>query len=157
MTRDWKLTAKMTDYGKGTDDESKMNALVELLGRRFRADVFSHDGKGTITSDVFEAKIQSDLPEWWADFFPKQHEFEVTAEEEGGDYEIRWLLKDGTCVSCTDGGEELVGDAEGGEEEAPDGDEDFSMNINGSWREIKFFAKEGTSPNEKGKYEDFYR
>ena len=76
MTRDWKLTVTMNDYDSGDEDKVRVIGVLEdTLQRRFGVP-FSHDGKGCLTSETFERKIQNDLTEYWEGFFPKKYEME---------------------------------------------------------------------------------
>ncbi len=154
MTQGWKLKVTMKDYGSCKDDQGIMDTLEAKLSIKFSAQFFwyngekpaefTHDGKGVITSTVFDAKIQNDIPEWWEDIFPGNRDFEVVVKEENGSDEICWQLEHGKCSSCTQNGEELV----------EQGDED-SMEFNiGGWVG-QLYVKADEKPDENGKYHDF--
>lgn len=129
MTQDWKLTVTIKDYDS-YNDEGLMNALEAKLSMKFASQffwhngerpMFNHDGKGVITSTVFDAKIQNDIPEWWEEgFFPKLRKFEVVATEENGDDEICWIMDKGQCISCIQNGEELLDESDEAEADAED-------------------------------------
>lgn len=150
MTQDWKLMLKMKDYGSGIRDQGIMDVLEAKLSMMFSAQFFwyrgekaaefTHDGKGTITSTVFDAKIQNDLPNWWENMFPMNRDFEVVVNEENGSDEIRWQFVNGKCISCTRNDEELV----------EQGEEDLS--VRGGCGNVQFYAKAGVVPNAAGKY-----
>ena len=163
MTQDWKLTVTMKDFGSGSGDAEIMDALAARLAGKFSAQFFwyngekpaefTHDGKGVITSTVFDAKIQNDLPDWWGDSFPADRDFEVVVNEENGEDEIRWQFTHGRCTSCVRDGEELV--EQGGAEETK-GDADKATPVD-VWRtcSVQFYARQGAKPDANGKYSDY--
>ena len=152
MTQDWKLTVTMKDYGNGSGDQGIMDALAARLAGKFSAQFFwyngekpaefTHDGKGVITSTVFDAKIQNDLPDWWGNSFPADRDFEVVVNEENGEDEIRWQFTHGRCTSCVRDGEELV--EQGGAED---------LSVSGGCGTVQFYARVGAVPNSDGKYD----
>ena len=82
MLNDWQIQVRMLDYGKNTAEEDKvLEELTNELDGRFgyAGASFTYNGCGGIISDIFEAKIQSNLDEYWEDFFGTQHSYLVTA------------------------------------------------------------------------------
>lgn len=114
---------------------------AQMRGRSAPAE-FTHDGKGVITSTVFDAKIKNDIPDWWDDTFPAKRDFDVVVNEENGSDEIRWQFEHGKCTSCPLNGEELV--EQGGEED---------LSVSGGCGTVQFYAKSGAVPDADGKYD----
>ena len=144
----------MLDYDKDSGNAVIMESLCRTLELRLwmSSPTFTHDGSGTITSDVFEAKIQDGLPEWWNGVFPKLRSFKITAEENGGaEEEIVWTIRGGTCVSCIQNDKELVEQSNRASEDDKDENEDLSVDVFGEFS-VQFYAKEGAVPDENGKY-----
>lgn len=98
MLHDWTLQVRMLDYGQDTQKEDAiLNELVCALESRFYifdAD-FTYNGSGGIISNIFEGKIQSNLEEYWDDFFDSEHSYEVTAINTELDTPLVWHISNG--------------------------------------------------------------
>ena len=98
MLNDWQIQVRMLDYGKNTAEEDKvLEALTNELDGRFShaGASFTYNGCGGITSDIFEAKIQSNLDEYWEDFFDDGHKYFVTAINKELETPLTWQIEDG--------------------------------------------------------------
>lgn len=98
MLHDWTLQVRMLDYGQDTQKEDAiLNELVCALESHFYIfDVdFTYNGSGGIISNIFEGKIQSNLEEYWDDFFDSEHSYEVTAINTELDTPLVWHISNG--------------------------------------------------------------
>ena len=139
----------MKDYGSGKGDAKIMDELAAKLFARFSAPLywfngvkpakFIHDGKGIITSTVFDAEIQNDLAEWWKETFPTDRDFEVVMSEENGSDKMRWQLTHGECPGCCTWGRFEISD---GILNSYNGSESF-VTIPGSVTKIGWYAFRG--------------
>lgn len=97
MLCDWQIQVCMLDYD---DDKEKGKEVLERLLDKLDSRFGVYDASFSLTdcgiiSDIFEAKIQSDLKEYWDDFFAEGHSFFVTAINTQLETPLTWEIENG--------------------------------------------------------------
>ena len=100
MLCDWHVQVCMLDYDVDPEKGKKVLAqLCDKLETHFGVwnASFTLTDCGVI-SDIFEAKIQSNLEGYWDEFFDKKHSFFVTAINTQLDEPLTWRIERGECT-----------------------------------------------------------
>lgn len=99
MLCDWQLQVRMLNYGKDkTKEREIVDNVMDELGQLYRprdGAEFNYVGNGGIISNIFEAKIQTCLEDYWDDLFDSEHKWFVTAINTELQCPLTWKIENG--------------------------------------------------------------